>query len=32
MGIIFAVLPQIIIFALFQKHIMGGINLGGVKG
>jgi multiple sugar transport system permease protein len=32
MGVIFAVLPQIIIFAMFQKHIMGGINLGGVKG
>ena len=32
MGIIFAVLPQLIIFALFQKHIMGGMNLGGVKG
>ena len=32
MGIIFAVLPQIIVFSLFQKHIVGGINLGGVKG
>ena len=32
MGIIFAVLPQLIIFALFQKHIIGGMNLGGVKG
>ena len=32
MGIIFAVLPQLIIFSLFQKHIIGGMNLGGVKG
>lgn len=32
MGILFSVLPQIIVFAIFQKHIMGGINLGGVKG
>ena len=32
MGVIFAVLPQIIVFSLFQKHIIGGINLGGVKG
>jgi len=32
MGIIFAVLPQLLIFAIFQKHIIGGMNLGGVKG
>lgn len=32
MGIIFAITPQILMFALFQKHIIGGINLGGVKG
>ena len=32
MGIIFAILPQLVIFSLFQKHIIGGINLGGVKG
>lgn len=32
MGIIFAILPQLLIFSLFQKHIIGGINLGGVKG
>ena len=32
MGIIFAVLPQLVIFAFFQKHIIGGMNLGGVKG
>ena len=32
MGIIFAIAPQILVFALFQKHIIGGLNLGGVKG
>ena len=32
LGLLFAMLPQIIIFALFQKRIMGGINIGGVKG
>ncbi|MBE7015502.1 MAG: carbohydrate ABC transporter permease [Ruminococcaceae bacterium] len=32
MGILFSILPQLVVFALFQKHIMGGINLGGVKG
>lgn len=32
MGILFSVLPQLIVFGLFQKHIIGGINLGGVKG
>lgn len=31
-ALIFAILPQIIIFAIFQKHIIGGINVGGVKG
>lgn len=28
----FAVLPQVVIFIIFQKHIMGGINIGGIKG
>ena len=32
MGILFSVLPQVLVFSIFQKHIMGGINLGGVKG
>ena len=32
MGILFAVLPQLLVFSLFQKHIIGGTNLGGVKG
>ena len=31
-AILFAVLPQLLVFSLFQKHIIGGINLGGVKG
>lgn len=31
-GILFSILPQLVIFALFQKHIIGGMNLGGVKG
>lgn len=29
---LFSVLPQVILFALFQKKIMGGVNVGGVKG
>ena len=32
MGLIFASIPPFLIFALFQRHIMGGINIGGVKG
>lgn len=32
LGLLFAMLPQVVIFALFQKRIMGGINIGGVKG
>ena len=31
LGLLFAMLPKIIVFALFQKRIMGGINIGGVK-
>lgn len=30
--ILFAIVPQIIIFILFNRHIIGGVNLGGVKG
>ena len=30
--VIFASLPPFIIFRLFQRYIMGGINIGGVKG
>lgn len=32
LALIFSVAPQLIIFALFQKQIIGGINVGGVKG
>lgn len=32
LALLFAMLPQLIIYAIFQKHIIGGINLGGVKG
>ena len=32
MGLIFASIPPYILFAIFQKKIMGGINVGGVKG
>lgn len=32
LALIFAVAPQVLIFALFQKHIVGGVNVGGVKG
>ena len=32
MGLIIGSIPQLIIFACFKKHIMGGINVGGVKG
>lgn len=32
MGYVFASIPPFLIFAVFQKHIMGGINVGGVKG
>ena len=32
MGLVFASIPPFIIFAFFQKRILGGINIGGVKG
>ncbi len=32
MAAVFSLIPQLIIFVFFQKYIMGGINLGGVKG
>ena len=32
MALVFASIPPFIIFAVFQKRIMGGINIGGVKG
>lgn len=32
MGLVFASVPPFIIFLIFQKQILGGINVGGVKG
>ena len=32
LAIIFSMIPQVVVFVLFQKQIMGGINVGGVKG
>lgn len=32
MGLVFASIPPFIIFAFFQKQILGGVNIGGVKG
>lgn len=31
-ALLFSLIPQLIIFAIFQKQIIGGLNLGGVKG
>lgn len=31
-ALLFSILPQIILFALFQKQIMGGVSVGAVKG
>lgn len=32
LAILFSILPQVIIFGIFQNQIMGGVNVGGVKG
>ena len=32
MMLLFSVIPQFTVFLLFQKYIVGGINIGGVKG
>ena len=32
LALLFSIIPQIVIFGIFQKNIMGGINVGGVKG
>ena len=32
MGLTFSMIPTFLIFLIFQKYIMGGINVGGVKG
>lgn len=31
-SMMFAMLPQLVLFVLFQKYFIGGINIGGVKG
>lgn len=32
LALLFAMVPQLIIFAIFQRQIVGGVNVGGVKG
>ena len=32
LAVIFSLIPQILVFSIFQNQIMGGINVGGVKG
>ena len=32
LAIFFSMIPQVVVFVIFQKQIMGGINVGGVKG
>lgn len=32
LALLFSILPQVILFACFQRQIMGGVNVGGVKG
>ena len=32
LAILFTIIPQVLIFGIFQKQIIGGINVGGVKG
>lgn len=32
LALIFSILPQVIVFLIFQKKIIGGVNVGGVKG
>lgn len=32
LALIFSIIPILLVFAIFQKQIMGGINIGGVKG
>lgn len=32
LAMFFAIIPQLVIFIIFQKYIMGGLNIGGVKG
>jgi len=32
LAVIFSMIPQVLVFTIFQKQIIGGINVGGVKG
>lgn len=32
LSIVFAIIPQFVVFVFFNKYIVGGINIGGVKG
>ena len=32
MALVFASVPPFLIFVIFQKRILGGVNIGGVKG
>lgn len=32
LAILFSILPQLLIFAVFQKKIIGGVSVGAVKG
>lgn len=32
LAFLFTIIPQVVIFIVFQKYIMGGVNVGGVKG
>ena len=32
MALVFASIPPFVIFAVFQRRILGGVNVGGVKG
>jgi len=32
MALVFASIPPFVIFAIFQKQILGGVNIGGIKG
>ena len=32
LALLFSILPQVVVFIIFQKKIIGGVNVGGVKG
>ena len=31
-ALMFSIVPQLVIFAIFQRYIIGGMNIGAVKG